>query len=184
MRLFVAVPLPVILKATLVELIKDYAQHGVRFVPENNLHLTLHFIGNIADEAVNGITEILAQVASHNYAFRLTFQEVAPGPTLRSPRLIWARFQEHPAFAQLATDLCTSLDAAPGAHGKFIPHITLARINRDYRKTSVLPTVRDARVPDFPVTGFALWQSELQSPHPIYSVLQEFSLQEVPASML
>ena len=176
MRLFVAVALPDNIKEALRTYQQEFRHEAIRFVPEENLHLTLHFLGDTPEAAVPGLLEKLQLVSQRNKAFTLTFQETAPGPQVRSPRLIWTRFQEHPEFAHLATDLAQVLEAAPGAHDKFIPHITIARFRKDAPKPKNLPVKQEKIIPDLVVQKFSLWNSRLQSPHPVYTVLQDFYL--------
>ena len=178
MRLFVAVALPDNLKEALRNYQQEFKNDAIRFIPEENLHLSLHFLGDTLDAALPDLTEKLKLVAQRNKAFTLTFQETAPGPQLRSPRLIWTRFQEHPDFAWLATDLGNVLGASPGAHGKFIPHITIARFRKDLSKPKNLPVIREEIIPELVVQSFSLWNSKLQSPHPVYTILEEFNLKE------
>jgi 2'-5' RNA ligase len=181
MRLFVAVPLSEAHKAAMRPYQQVYRHHLIRFVPEENLHLTLHFIGEVAEENLPRLQEQLARTAAVQQPFTLTFRETAPGPKPGSPRLIWTRFEEHPAFAALSTAICQALGAAPGAYGKFIPHITIARLRQDRGKLPPLPVVRDKVIPDLGVSTFALWQSKLQSPHPVYSIVADFPLTGVSA---
>lgn len=176
MRLFVAVPLPQALLEALRPYRQVYQHPNIRFVPEENLHLTLYFLGEFPDQDLPGLHQRLAEVAAAQGPFTLRFRETAPGPRAGSPRLIWTRFEEHPAFAALSTKLCQALDAAPGSYGKFIPHITIARLRKDRGKLPDLPVLREPVLPDLAVNAFALWQSKLQHPHPVYSTLADFSL--------
>lgn len=176
MRLFVAVALSEAHKAAIRAYQQVYRHKRIRFVPEENLHLTLHFIGEADEQGLPQLQERLAWVAAEHPPFTLTFQETAPGPKLRFPRLIWTRFAEHPGFSALSTALCQALDAAAGAYGKFIPHITIARLKQDRGKLPDLPVVQNPGLPDLAVNSFALWQSRLQSPHPVYSILADFPL--------
>jgi 2'-5' RNA ligase len=176
MRLFVAIPLPETHKTALRPYQQIYRNKIIRFIPEENLHLTVHFIGEINEEALPGLKEKLARASAAHPPFTLVFQETAPGPKPGSPRLIWTRFEEHPVFSALSTTICQELEAAPGAYGKFIPHITIARFRKDRGKVPGLPILRDPDIPDLEASGFALWQSQLQSPHPVYSILADFPL--------
>lgn len=176
MRLFVAVPLPEEMKAALRPYQQVYRHKHIRFVPEENLHLTLYFIGEAPDERLPRLHQLLAGVAAAHAPFTLHFRETAPGPRAGSPRLIWTRFEDHPAFAALSTDLCQALEAAPGSYGKFIPHITIARLRKDRGKLPDLPLLREPAIPDLAVSSFALWQSKLQHPHPVYSTVADFPL--------
>jgi 2'-5' RNA ligase len=176
MRLFVAVPLTDAHKAAIRPYQQVYRNKHIRFVPEENLHLTLHFIGEVPEEVLPLLQDKLSQAAAGQQPFTLTFRETAPGPKPGAPRLIWTRFEEHPAFAALSTAICQALGAPPGAYGKFIPHITIARLRKDRGPVPELPILRDLVIPDLEVGGFALWQSRLQSPHPAYSILAWFPL--------
>ena len=176
MRLFVAVPLTDAHKAAIRPYQRVYRNKNVRFVPEENLHLTLHFIGEVPGETLPLLLDKLSLAAAGQQPFTLTFLETAPGPKPGHPRLIWTRFEEHPAFAALSTAICQALEAAPGAYGKFIPHITIARLRKDRGPLPHLPVLQDPVIPDLEVNAFALWQSKLQSPHPAYSILAEFPL--------
>jgi 2'-5' RNA ligase len=176
MRLFVAVPLTETHKAAIHLYQQVYRDKSIRFVPEGNLHLTLHFIGEAPEASLPRLQLLLDQVAASHPPFTLTFRETAPGPKPGSPRLIWTRFEEHPAFSALSIALCQALEAAPGAYGKFIPHITIARLRKDRGKIPDLPFVREKTIPDLEVSAFALWQSKLQSPHPVYSIVAAFPL--------
>jgi len=176
MRLFVAVPLPEALLAALRPYQQVYRHPDIRLVPGQNLHLTLYFIGEYPDEGLAGLQQRLAAVAAQHVPFTLTFRETAPGPKAGAPRLIWTRFEAHPAFAALSTALCQALDAEPGSYGKFIPHITIARLRKDRGKKPDLPILREPVLPDLEVNGFALWQSKLQHPHPVYSTVAYFPL--------
>jgi RNA 2',3'-cyclic 3'-phosphodiesterase len=177
MRLFVAAPLPVTILEALESLQARYNFSGVRLVPTPNLHLTLHFLGETPASMLPAITEKLQAIAATQHAFTLIFKETAPGPKLKSPRLIWARFQEHPEFTQLSRSIQAALNFQSPPHSDFIPHITIARLKKEKVNTKELPVINSPDFPPFRVNSFSIWQSELGSPHPRYSILQDFPLQ-------
>jgi len=176
MRLFIAVPLPENIGNALQTLQEQYNTAGVRAVPLPNLHLTLYFLGEPPTTALPALRQKLAQIAATHHSFNLTLEEIAPGPKLKLPRLIWARFQNHPAFVTLSQSIFTALVANAKPPADFIPHVTIARLQKDKPARHHLPILRDLDFPGFPVQSFAIWQSELASPHPRYSVLENFKL--------
>ncbi|KAA5548241.1 RNA 2',3'-cyclic phosphodiesterase [Adhaeribacter rhizoryzae] len=177
MRLFIAAPLPENVLTALQTQQALYAQDGVRLVPAANLHLTLHFLGETPAALLPTLSQTLENIAAELPAFTLTFKEIAPGPKPKSPRLIWARFHQHPAFTQLARIIQEKLNSSSDHPGEYIPHITIARLKKDLTQRLALPTIQNINFPEYLVSSFCIWQSELASPHPRYNIVKEFALQ-------
>lgn len=175
-RLFIAVPIPDSLQNFFQEQQALYTNGALRFVPNANLHLTVHFLGEIPAEKLENIITALQKVAANSEAFTLHLECLEPGPKPKSPRLFWARFVAHPAFAALCTAVTTHLGIKPG-NQDYIPHITLARFRKDVAKPTELPVVHiKTQQISLPVNSLALWQSELRSPHPVYRILVMYPL--------
>ncbi|GAB3820509.1 hypothetical protein GCM10028895_20850 [Pontibacter rugosus] len=145
-------------------------------MPAQNLHLTLYFIGNTQEQQLPSIKQHLEEVAQRHNPFILDFEQIEPGPDQKQPRLLWARFKKHPAFEALSQDLTETLTQEPVKKLKAIPHVTLARFRKDRQLPKELPATTSEAPLQLAVPGLALWQSELASPHPIYSVLNYFNL--------
>ncbi|WP_187263050.1 RNA 2',3'-cyclic phosphodiesterase [Pontibacter beigongshangensis] len=175
-RLFVAAALPADLKEYLARESQPFRHESVRFVPEENLHLTLFFIGQVPHESLPDIQDRIRRTAMHHAPFVLQLQCLEPGPKPRSPRLVWARFEQHPLFEQLSKELTQQLAPQPPGQQKTIPHVTLARLRKDMPAPQALPTILPAAPVQLAVSAVSLWQSELASPHPRYSILQSFAL--------
>ncbi|MCJ8165371.1 RNA 2',3'-cyclic phosphodiesterase [Pontibacter sp. E15-1] len=175
-RLFVAALLPEALKTQLEEQLAPFRHPSVRFVPSSNLHLTLYFIGNVPVQQLSAFQEKIQEVAARHAPFTLNYACTEPGPNQRRPRLVWARFEAHEAFSALSDELTTALATHPPKRRKAIPHVTLARFRKDVPLPEVLPIVRAEAPLALGVQEVALWQSELASPHPVYSVLKTFRL--------
>ncbi|GAA4298696.1 RNA 2',3'-cyclic phosphodiesterase [Nibribacter koreensis] len=176
LRLFVAVPLPQTLKDYLVKTRQAYDVPGIRAVPEQNLHLTLFFLGNEPAAQLDVILEQLQNIARLHNPFTLTLEQLEPGPKRSAPRLVWARFQPHAAFEKLSLEVAKAFANNPAGHDKFIPHITLSRIKKEDRSMKDLPIIEPKEIVEFQVESLALWQSTLASPHPVYTIVKEFNL--------
>jgi RNA 2',3'-cyclic 3'-phosphodiesterase len=175
-RLFVAATLPESLKDVFHEQLKAFEHPNIRFLPPQNLHLTLFFIGNVPLSALESIKSIIKGIAQQHEPFTLRFAQTEPGPHIHKPRLIWARFASHPTFEQLNTALTELLTIKTLPKKKPLPHITLARFRKDKPVPKELSAIISKEPIVLTVNTISLWQSELSSPHPTYKVLHTYPL--------
>lgn len=121
----------------LSSLIETLRAHGadVAWVREENLHLTLRFLGELSD-----IQLARALAAPHERivdSFELAAQGLGAYPGLRNAKVIWAgvgsptpngrsRLEE----LQSHTEQWARASGIPPEHRRFRPHITLGRIRR------------------------------------------------------
>lgn len=126
-RLFIAMDLPEAIRAQLAALAIDLP--GVRWVPAHQLHLTLRFLGDVADGSPRQALEAaLAQIVGPPLSVSL--RGVGQFPERGRPRVLWAGLTPvEPVFA-----LAARVEAATAAAGfapeprPFSPHVTLARL--------------------------------------------------------
>ena len=175
-RLFVAATLPETLKQELQEQLQVYDHPAIRPIPRENLHLTLFFLGNVPVQQLSTIKQSIREVSQRHQPFVLDFECTEAGPKPKQPRLIWARFAALPAFEALSHDLTQALADEPPKKQKTIPHITLARFRKDKPVPNNLFTVTEKEPLQLHVPAISVWQSELASPHPVYSVLETYPL--------
>lgn len=131
--MFVAVDLPESLNDPLAELVGELRRAGadVRWVDPGSMHLTLKFLGSVADDEVGRIDEALRRVARGAPSTTARLRGLGSFPHLRRPRVIWVGLQ--PAGERLA-ELQSAVDAAFAELGfdrerrRFHPHVTLGRV--------------------------------------------------------
>lgn len=122
MRLFVAIRLSDAMKDSLIELQNALYDRGVRgsFTPEENLHLTLAFIGEYPDSE-----PVLDALAALRFRpFELSLEGMG-----RFGDLWWAGMRESPALDAVARRVRRALaeGGVPFDKKRFSPHITLIR---------------------------------------------------------
>jgi 2'-5' RNA ligase len=160
MRLFVGIALPEDVRFRLSLLCAGLP--NVRWVPPENLHVTLRFIGEVDGGVMQDVDAALAGVRAPQ--FSLSLAGVGHFGNGGHVRVIWAGIEKSPALQHLRDKVESAVVRAgvPPEGQKFSPHITLAR-----PKTSP-PTakLRDFlahnnlfRTPAFEVTHFTLYQS-------------------------
>jgi 2'-5' RNA ligase len=126
-RLFVAIDLPDRVKDGILTITRrDIA--GARWVPRDQLHLTLRFIGEVEDGSFSAIRENLGHVMGA--PFYLQIRGVGHFPPGRNPRVLWAGVDGCNGL----TDLQAQVEREVAAAGieperrRFSPHITIARL--------------------------------------------------------
>jgi len=135
MRLFVALNLPAaerkrILKASLAFRERELP---VRWIEADGYHLTLKFLGEIRQEHVTPIGEVLRNVAAENGRFSLELGGFGAFPTIRRPRVFWLGAEASPALRCLKQDVEWRLSELGFERETraFHPHVTLGRVNEE-----------------------------------------------------
>ena len=162
-RLFVAVDLPDDIKESLAPLTRGLGD--VRWLDEDQQHLTLRFIGEIDNGELDDVVEALTLVAGA--PFELSLEGIGHFPPRGEPRVIWAGVAKSEALRRLKRSVDRALDGIglePDSR-KFAPHVTLARLRRPpppHRLASWLAAHSLYRSQRFLVSGFQLYSSWLK----------------------
>jgi len=157
MRTFIALDLDDEVRQRILRFKQEVSEFApkARWIDEGSLHVTLKFIGEIADSKVKEIEAALGSVKAA--WFKIKFGGTGFFPTARSARVFWIGIGAEPALANLATKVEHSLArlGIPKESRKFSPHLTLART----RGGSGAPGWRKA---DKPNRQFAVLQQHLE----------------------
>lgn len=147
MRAFVAVPLEPSAKRTIATALRPVAgaNFAVSWVREDNLHLTLAFLGEIDEALVPSIEVRLAPVAAAIAPQLLALSSVGGFPGSR-PRVLWLGVETgRDWFVSLARAVRAALEDGLGlSMDRRAPatHVTLARVRRPDR--AVVPAITAA----------------------------------------
>jgi len=125
-RLFVAIDFPEAVRARLATLAGGVP--GARWVPAEQLHLTLRFIGEVDRGRLDDIAEALAAIDARGFAVRV--KGVGHFPPRGAPRVLWAGIEDGAGPARLHGKIEAALARLGVARDrrKFFPHVTLARL--------------------------------------------------------
>jgi 2'-5' RNA ligase len=160
-RLFIALELPETIRHTLADL--DPHVKGLRWLPAEQLHMTLSFIGRVDATEEKPLREALMEVRVP--AFFLPIEGVGTFGGAR-PSVVWVGAgRGHPhlfALHKHVQDAVLRAGLEPDLK-PFHPHITLAR-GDGVSAAALLPFVRRHAKTEFglwKVTGFAMFSSVL-----------------------
>jgi RNA 2',3'-cyclic 3'-phosphodiesterase len=101
---------------------------GIRWVPEDNFHFTLMFLGTIEESRLESVSEALVKAARPFRQFTISAKRLGVFPDLKRARVLWVGLEgdEMPA---LATSIETVLEPVgfPRETRIFRPHLTVGR---------------------------------------------------------
>jgi 2'-5' RNA ligase len=103
---------------------------GARWQTVEQLHLTLHFLGEVDGRATRQLTAALAELEAP--AFEMRLQGVGVFPPRGPARVLWIGVRE-PDPIRLLHERCGKLIDRLGLERerrKFAPHVTIARLDR------------------------------------------------------
>jgi 2'-5' RNA ligase len=151
----------------------------VKWVEPANLHLTLKFLGNIAEEQVPSLISSLQQACGGLSAFTFSLEGIGAFPRTTSPRVIWVGVHEGKealaGLAQRVEETCAAL-GFPAEERPFSAHLTIGRTRSPQ---GIARLIKQLQVAEFrgktqaEAGQIVLFQSAL-SPHgPTYIPLAE-----------
>jgi len=144
MRSFIAIDLPIDIKSSIDRVIQKVSgiSRGIRWVPVENIHLTLKFLGDVKDDLVLEIAKRLALVGKHHPPFNISVRGAGAFPNLRSPNVLWVGVDPSPQLDDLFAEIDATLSEAgfEKEGRKFSPHLTIGRV-RDRR--DIDPVIRE-----------------------------------------
>ena len=127
-RLFIGIRPPESVRDLLLDAMEGI--EGARWVDEENLHLTLRFVGEIERPAANDLAARLARISGE--AFPLRIEGVGHFTRKGMASALWARVPDSAPLEALRQKVERACEAAGLGREtrRFTPHVTLARLNR------------------------------------------------------
>ncbi len=178
-RLFTAVDLPSMVAGELAGL--GFGLPGARWLPAEQLHLTLRFVGEVDGGLFREIREALADVECDS--FRMGLQGFGCFPPRGPARILWAGVEPAGPVSALFRKVENTLvrqGLAEPEKRKFASHVTVARLDRvpPQRLGNFLAGNNLYRSEIFTVNQFHLYSSQLTPKGPIHHLEASYSLSE------
>jgi len=178
-RSFIAVEIPATVRRSITRLIRDTIGFGypVRWTKEDNLHLTLKFLGDITETQVGEISSALSILADATPRFPFSLKGLGGFPSSRAARIVWVGAE---TGRENVTTLQRSLETELSPLGfkpesrEFSPHLTIGRIRSPLDVIAIAATPFESEV--FDIKSLVLFKSTLYPAGPIYDSLGEFLL--------
>jgi 2'-5' RNA ligase len=176
-RAFVAIPMPEDAAARLAGLVRGLPVG--RRVDEENLHLTLAFLGDVTDAGLEELHDTLSSI--RGAPVELRFEGLGVFGEER-PRALWAAVAAEARLVELQRQVeraARKAGLAPEAR-RFVPHVTLVRLRGRREEAEPLARFLGARgggtVPPVRAVAFSLMASVLRPEGAEYEELARYPL--------
>lgn len=174
MRLFIAVELPAQVRSAVHEALDPLRDRfpRIRWVPSENLHVTLRFLGEVSVDRQGELEGCMAVVARRWEPIELSCSGVGAFPSGRAAKTVWVGLADpDERLKRLAADLEDELEPGFGLEERaFKPHLTVARSTKRLPLLDGLPPLSLPTEP-FEVDRLTLFRSHLGGPAPVYEAL-------------
>ncbi len=146
---------------------------GARWVPAENLHLTLAFLGRVEEERIGGVSAAIGAAVRDHVDFTVRLGELGAFPSVKRARVVWAGLDDPTGgLTGLADSIGDGLVPLgfPREARAFRPHMTIARL-----KIPGPVALGVALEPmSFAVERISLFESRLGRPSARYTELATF----------
>ncbi|HLN20079.1 MAG TPA: RNA 2',3'-cyclic phosphodiesterase [Bacteroidales bacterium] len=162
----------------------ELSDEKIKWTEENNIHITLSFLGNTEDHKIPVIESILKDTCLVSHAFELTIKGLGVFRGLKDPKVLWAGIEPSEKLTSLQASITEYLrknefqvDEKP-----FSPHVTIGRIrhiNDTDRLKTILLKYHSRELQRAIIREVVLFESILRQEGPVYVPLSKFDL--IPA---
>jgi 2'-5' RNA ligase len=176
-RCFVALDLPTPVCNYLAGLAARFEKKGkVKWVPPDQLHLTLVFAGDVDEPTVDALREAVRTIAVPKLS--LSLQGLGHFPERGEPRVVWVALGgDLEALTALQAELAGQAErlGVPREKRGFVPHVTLGRVRSAFGAFALIDQLKAVgqtlEQKPFAPTALVLYQSELRPGGPIHTAL-------------
>jgi 2'-5' RNA ligase len=145
----------------------------IKWVEPENMHLTLKFFGETAENKIPLINQALQAAASESEPFTIDIANTGIFGSRYDPKVIWFGINNNKELQLLAENIFSALEAYgwPRDRQNFVPHLTIGRIKEIKDKAlfqQIISKYNTIEIQQEKVTEIILYESILDRKGPTY----------------
>lgn len=177
-RTFIGIKIPNEISEKIIRFLKEKSISrlpNLKTVEQENLHITLKFLGEVEEEKIQEIIEDLSSISFS--IFKVEVKNIGVFPSVDYPRVIWIGAISSEIY-ELKKILDRTLKKLKFEEEKnFISHITICRVKNGNPSAKIKELMKEnISFGEFFVNEFTLFESVLTPSGPIYKNIKEFKL--------
>jgi len=178
MRLFIGIPLDESVKSDIINLYDNFKAAGkIKWVGRENLHVTVKFLGETFESAIENIKSAMDKSIVGIESFHITINKVLGFPSIKRAKVIWANVDKN---AEIIEKIFMDLEDGLAGFGfakeerKYIPHITMARVKDGMN----ISTISEKLSFEYKakIEGLVLFKSDLKPQGAVHTKIHEAKL--------
>jgi len=158
----------------------DLPQNNIKWVPAENYHITLKFLGDLHVKKIEAVQQSLHRISKFQSPFDVKVSGIGAFRNWSRPEVVWLGISTPRPHTKLHTDLDKEFEfvgVAPDKH-LYKPHLTLARI----RNSEGLTDIREPARKHFSslelietVSEIVLYDSLITPQGPKYTAIERYN---------
>jgi 2'-5' RNA ligase len=157
-------------------------QMKVRWVPAENWHITLRFLGDTSADHIIDIKAALNKIAQKHQRMTVHLDGIGSFPNARRAKVIWAGLRKAGPLVDLQRDIDESLSTLlhlEPEKKEYTPHATLGRLRKPVDCNTLLSPFAARPFGSMNITDFTIFESVMKPTFSSYIPLNSISLMEV-----
>lgn len=158
----------------------DQRDVTIKWVPLDNFHATITFIGPMEEELIPGLTAALENVCKNFAPFDLKIEDMGAFSNEHDARVIWLGVQNKKYLGQFKNALeqeLTSKGLLPQPEQRdYRPHITIGRLRNPKSVKDMISPFKRKSFGKIHVNEIVLYESELQGVYTVYKPVARCTL--------
>lgn len=150
----------------------DKKEISVKWVPPENFHITLTFLGDTDVESIPQIQEVLKKVCTEFSPFDLKVEDVGAFSNEHDARVLWLGVQNKRALNEFKNQLDSELQAQGlfgGELRNYKPHLTFGRLRNPRSVKDMISPFKRKSFGKIHVSEIVLYESNLEGNFPVYT---------------
>ena len=174
-RCFISIDIPEITRREIQKIQEQLPDFKGKLTEQENLHLTLKFLGEISDDEIEEIRKKLREIKSEKFSAEVDEVGVFSEDFIR---IIWLHLKGTEELQKIIDEKLTNLFSK---EKRFMSHLTIARVKNLRDKKYFLNELKKIKTPSvkFEVDNFLLKKSTLMPESPVYEIIEEYRLKNI-----
>lgn len=159
------------------------ADAHVKWVEPQNIHVTLKFLGDVAEDRIEKIFQSVEEGTQGLASFDIRLSQLGAFPNLRQPRVVWIGVEEgKEQLAELQKRVEDSIarQGFPREKRKFSPHLTIGRVKSSRGTNELVEAIQATpfESESFEINEVVVMESTLTPEGPIYTPQRKVGLKK------